>query len=49
MYNPDYSHLLDQSDPSLDYNKIRLAFERAFTINPKDTNVLLALGVLQFI
>lgn len=48
-YHPEYTSLPNIHDDDLALPQLREAYERAFQINPKDSNVSLALGVLSFI
>ena len=49
-YHPEYSHISKISnDEQLNFNEINSSFEQALQQKPGDAQVLLALGVLQFI
>lgn len=48
-YHPDFSDLADIQNENADYDQLRKAYEQAYHLKPKDTSVLLALGVLSFI
>ena len=48
-YHPDYSSLPGIHEGELDLTQVRAAYEQAFLLNPKDSNISLALGVLSFI
>lgn len=48
-FHPNFSSLPQVQDENIDFETVRKAFEMAHKLNPKDPQVLLALGVLSFI
>ena len=49
-YHPDYAHIAGvQESTSLDFVQLKEIFDQAHMMKPQDTQVLMALGILNFI